>query len=137
MLDPRSYLGRGWSFPVRLGLDGGVRLSAYDEDIRLHNGVIGVDHVQWSDEDPHIGRTNALEPHSQIYDSRLMPPGGRRRHDQRTINEFIAIPVIRHRIKIGASEGTPVGQPLNSRLRRHVTHGRRPFVPRLKRNGHL
>ena len=34
MLDPRSYLGRGWSFPVRLGLDGGVRLSAYEEDIR-------------------------------------------------------------------------------------------------------
>ena len=33
MLDPRSYLGRGWSFPVRVGLDGGIRLSAYDEDI--------------------------------------------------------------------------------------------------------
>lgn len=35
MLDPRSYLGRGWSFPVRLrGADGSIRLSEYDEDIR-------------------------------------------------------------------------------------------------------
>jgi phage baseplate assembly protein W len=35
MVDPRSYLGRGWSFPVRLqGRSGAIRLSEYDEDIR-------------------------------------------------------------------------------------------------------
>ena len=35
MLDPRSYLGRGWSFPVRLqGRAGTIRLSEYEEDIR-------------------------------------------------------------------------------------------------------
>ena len=35
MLDPRSYLGRGWSFPVRLqGRAGTIRLSEYEEDVR-------------------------------------------------------------------------------------------------------
>jgi hypothetical protein len=35
MLDPRSYLGRGWSFPVRLqGRAGTIRLSDYEEDVR-------------------------------------------------------------------------------------------------------
>ena len=35
MVDPRSYLGRGWSFPVRLqGRAGAIRLSEYDEDVR-------------------------------------------------------------------------------------------------------
>lgn len=35
MLDPRSYLGRGWSFPVRLqGREGAIRFSQYDEDVR-------------------------------------------------------------------------------------------------------
>jgi hypothetical protein len=35
MPDPREYLGRGWSFPVRLReREGTVRLSEYDQDIR-------------------------------------------------------------------------------------------------------
>jgi Bacteriophage baseplate protein W len=35
MLDPRSYLGRGWSFPVRLqGRAGTIRLSEYEDDVR-------------------------------------------------------------------------------------------------------
>jgi len=35
MLDPRSYLGRGWSFPVRpQGRAGTIRLSEYEEDVR-------------------------------------------------------------------------------------------------------
>jgi phage baseplate assembly protein W len=34
-MDPRSYLGRGWSFPVRLqGRSGAIRVSEYDEDVR-------------------------------------------------------------------------------------------------------
>lgn len=35
MLDPRSYLGRGWSFPVRpQGRGGAIRLSEYEQDVR-------------------------------------------------------------------------------------------------------
>lgn len=35
MLNPKSYLGRGWSFPVRLHeKEGTIRLSEYEEDIR-------------------------------------------------------------------------------------------------------
>jgi phage baseplate assembly protein W len=35
MPDPRSYLGRGWSFPVRLDDKAGtIRLAAYEEDVR-------------------------------------------------------------------------------------------------------
>lgn len=34
-LDPKSYLGRGWSFPVRLDeKEGTVRLSEYERDIQ-------------------------------------------------------------------------------------------------------
>jgi phage baseplate assembly protein W len=33
--DPREYLGRGWSFPVRLReREGTVRMSEYDQDVR-------------------------------------------------------------------------------------------------------
>ena len=35
MLDPKAFLGRGWSFPVRVhDKEGTIRLSEYDEDIR-------------------------------------------------------------------------------------------------------
>jgi phage baseplate assembly protein W len=35
MLDPRSYLGRGWGFPVRpQGRAGTIRLSEYEDDVR-------------------------------------------------------------------------------------------------------
>jgi hypothetical protein len=35
MPDPRSFLGRGWSFPVRLhDKEGSIRLSEYDQDIK-------------------------------------------------------------------------------------------------------
>lgn len=35
MPDTRSYLGRGWSFPVRLDdKAGAIRLAEYDEDVR-------------------------------------------------------------------------------------------------------
>jgi len=34
-LDPKSYLGRGWSFPVRLHeKEGTIRLSEYERDIQ-------------------------------------------------------------------------------------------------------
>lgn len=34
-LDPKSYLGRGWSFPVRLDeKEGTVRLSEYERDVQ-------------------------------------------------------------------------------------------------------
>ena len=35
MLEPKSYLGRGWSFPVRLHeKEGTIRFSEYEQDIR-------------------------------------------------------------------------------------------------------
>jgi uncharacterized protein len=35
MPDPRAFLGRGWTFPVRLDdKQGTIRLSAYEQDIR-------------------------------------------------------------------------------------------------------
>jgi hypothetical protein len=35
MPDPRSFLGRGWSFPVRLhDKEGTIRFSEYDQDIK-------------------------------------------------------------------------------------------------------
>jgi uncharacterized protein len=35
MLDPKSYLGRGWSFPVRLHeKEGTILFSEYEQDIR-------------------------------------------------------------------------------------------------------
>ena len=35
MPDPRAFLGRGWSFPVRLhDKEGTIRLAEYDQDIR-------------------------------------------------------------------------------------------------------
>ena len=35
MPDPRSYLGRGWAFPVRLhDKEGTIRLSEYEQDIK-------------------------------------------------------------------------------------------------------
>jgi len=35
MLDPKSYLGRGWSFPVRLhDKEGTILFSEYEQDIR-------------------------------------------------------------------------------------------------------
>lgn len=35
LLDPKSYLGRGWSFPVRLDeKEGTVRLSEYERDVQ-------------------------------------------------------------------------------------------------------
>jgi phage baseplate assembly protein W len=35
MLDPKSYLGRGWSFPVRVDQkDSAIQLSEYDQDVR-------------------------------------------------------------------------------------------------------
>jgi phage baseplate assembly protein W len=35
LLDPKSYLGRGWSFPVRLDeKEGTIRLSEYERDIQ-------------------------------------------------------------------------------------------------------
>ncbi|MGH9972169.1 MAG: GPW/gp25 family protein [Pyrinomonadaceae bacterium] len=35
MLDPKSYLGRGWSFPVRLHeKEGTIRFSEYERDIQ-------------------------------------------------------------------------------------------------------
>ena len=34
-LNPKSYLGRGWSFPVRVHeKEGTIRLSEYDDDVR-------------------------------------------------------------------------------------------------------
>src|SRR5258708_19516172 len=41
MADPRNYLGRGWSFPVRLReKTGSVSLSEYDADVRESIRVI-------------------------------------------------------------------------------------------------
>ncbi len=35
LLDPKSYLGRGWSFPVRLHeKEGTIRLSEYEADVQ-------------------------------------------------------------------------------------------------------
>lgn len=35
MLEPKSYLGRGWSFPVRLHeKEGTIRFSEYEQDVR-------------------------------------------------------------------------------------------------------
>ena len=35
MLDPKSYLGRGWSFPVRVDeKEGTIKLSEYEQDVR-------------------------------------------------------------------------------------------------------
>jgi Bacteriophage baseplate protein W len=35
MLEPKSYLGRGWSFPVRLDeKKGTIRFSEYEQDVR-------------------------------------------------------------------------------------------------------
>jgi uncharacterized protein len=35
MLEPKSYLGRGWSFPVRLDeKEGTIRLSEYEKDVQ-------------------------------------------------------------------------------------------------------
>jgi phage baseplate assembly protein W len=35
MLDPKSYLGRGWSFPVRVDQkESVIQLSEYDQDVR-------------------------------------------------------------------------------------------------------
>jgi phage baseplate assembly protein W len=35
MLDPKSYLGRGWSFPVRVDeKEGTIKFSEYEQDVR-------------------------------------------------------------------------------------------------------
>jgi hypothetical protein len=36
------------------------------KDIRFHNSVIGIRHLQWSDEDPHIGGADSFERHGEI-----------------------------------------------------------------------
>jgi hypothetical protein len=45
---------------------------ACDEYVRLHDCVVGVDHVQWRDEDPQLWRAQALELHSEIHDRSQM-----------------------------------------------------------------
>jgi phage baseplate assembly protein W len=41
MADPRAFLGRGWSFPVRVDdKEGTIRLSEYDKDIQQSIWII-------------------------------------------------------------------------------------------------
>src|SRR5437667_10614936 len=41
MLEPKSYLGRGWTFPVRVDeKEGTIRLSEYDKDVQESIWVI-------------------------------------------------------------------------------------------------
>jgi hypothetical protein len=112
------------------------RLLFGNQHIRLDHRVRSKIDIERRDEQSEVRWAQRSEPRNKRNNGYLMPHRRCWRHDQRTINESIAIAIFRHRIKIGASKGTPVGQPLNSRLRRHVTHGRRPFVLCLKGNGH-
>lgn len=41
MVDPKAFLGRGWSFPVRVGdKDGAIRLAEYETDIQQSIWII-------------------------------------------------------------------------------------------------
>ena len=100
----------------------------HNKDVRLHNGVIGVGDVKWSDEDSHTGGAQALEAHSKIQDCGLVAPRRSGRHDERSVDDLVAIPVIGHRIQISSGERVAVWKPFDSRLGGHVHHRKDPFV---------
>ena len=88
-----------------------------DQKIGLDHRVRAEDDGERRHHDPQVGGAPGVEGDQEPDDRRLVSPLGRRCHDERTVDQLMAPPVVGERLQVGAGHGA------TTRERRHVVHG--------------